>query len=131
MEYKAFGQTGMQVSAIGFGCWEMGGGYGSIEETEVIGAIHRALDLGINCFDTAEAYGMGRSEEMLARALGNRRKDVIVVSKFGINYKNDRLKGRDSRRAMAHAAIERRLKALNTDYVDVYLVHWPDRTTPV
>ena len=90
MEYKAFGQTGMQVSAIGFGCWEMGGGYGSIEETEVIGAIHRALDLGINCFDTAEAYGMGRSEEMLARALGNRRKDVIVVSKFGINYDNER-----------------------------------------
>ena len=130
MEYKAFGQTGMQVSAIGFGCWEMGGGYGSIEETEVIGAIHRALDLGINCFDTAEAYGMGRSEEMLARALGNRRKDVIVVSKFGINYDNDRLKGRDSRRSMAHAAIDLRLKALNTDYVDVYLVHWPDRTTP-
>ena len=129
MEYKAFGQTGMQVSAIGFGCWEMGGGYGSIEETEVIEAIHRALDLGINCFDTAEAYGMGRSEEMLARALGNRRKDVIVVSKFGINYDNDRPKGRDSRRSMAHAAIDRRLKALNTDYVDVYLVHWPDRTT--
>ena len=121
MEYKAFGQTGMQVSAIGFGCWEMGGGYGSIEETEVIGAIHRALDLGINCFDTAEAYGMGRSEELLARALGDRRKDVIVVSKFGINYDNDRLKGRDSRRSMAHAAIDRRLKALNTDYVDVYL----------
>ena len=130
MEYKAFGQTGMQVSAIGFGCWEMGGGYGSIEETEVIEAIHCALDLGINCFDTAEAYGMGRSEELLARALGNRRKDVIVVSKFGINYDNDRLKGRDSRREMAHAAIDRRLKALNTDYLDVYLVHWPDRTTP-
>ena len=65
----------------------MGGGYGSIEETEVIGAIHRALDLGINCFDTAEAYGMGRSEEMLAKALGNRRKDVIVVSKFGIKLR--------------------------------------------
>ena len=130
MEYKAFGQTGMQVSAIGFGCWEMGGGYGSIEETEVIEAIHRALDLGINCFDTAEAYGMGKSEELLARALGNRCKDVIIVSKFGINYDNDRLKKRDSRRAMAHAAINRRLKALNTDYVDVYLVHWPDRTTP-
>ena len=130
MEYKAFGQTGIQVSAIGFGCWEMGGGYGSIEESEVMGAIHRALDLGINCFDTAEAYGMGRSEEMLARALGNRRRDVIVVSKFGINYENDRLKRRDSRPSMAHAAIDRRLKALNTDYVDVYLVHWPDRTTP-
>ena len=129
MEYRPFGQTGLQVSAIGFGCWEMGGGYGSIEESEVIKAIHRALDLGINCFDTAEGYGKGRSEALLAKALGARRKDVIVVTKFGVSY-DDRPKGRDSRRSTAHAAIDRSLKALNTDYVDVYLVHWPDRTTP-
>ena len=122
MEYHPFGQTGLQVSAIGFGCWEMGGGYGSIEESEIIKAIHRALDLGINCFDTAEGYGKGRSEELLSRALGNRRKDVIVVTKFGVGY-DDRPKGRDSRRSTAHAAIDRSLKALNTDYVDVYLVH--------
>ena len=70
MEYRPFGQTGLQVSAIGFGCWEMGGGYGSIEESEIIGAIHRALDLGINCFDTAEGYGKGRSEALLARGVG-------------------------------------------------------------
>ncbi|HJY82562.1 MAG TPA: aldo/keto reductase, partial [Candidatus Binatia bacterium] len=57
MEYRPFGQTGIQVSAIGVGCWEIGGGYGSIEETQFIQAVHRALDLGINCFDTAEAYG--------------------------------------------------------------------------
>ena len=130
MEYRPFGQTGLQVSAIGFGCWEMGGGYGSIEESEVIGAIHRALDLGINCFDTAEGYGKGKSEALLAKALGDRRKDVIVVTKFGVGYENDRLKGRDSRRSMVHAAIDCSLKALNTDYVDVYLVHWPDRATP-
>ena len=130
MEYRPYGQTGLQVSAIGFGCWEMGGGYGSIEETQVIAAIHRAIDLGINCFDTAEGYGMGKSEALLAKALGDRRKDVIVVTKFGINYKNDRLKGRDSRRSMVYAAIDRSLQALNTDYVDVYLVHWPDRATP-
>ena len=108
----------------------MGGGYGSIEESEVIGAIHRALDLGINCFDTAEGYGKGKSEALLAKALGDRRKDVIVVTKFGVAYGDDRLKGRDSRRSMVYAAIDRSLKALNTDYVDVYLVHWPDRTTP-
>ncbi len=130
MEYRPFGQTGLQVSAIGFGCWEMGSGYGAIEESEVIAAIHRAIELGINCFDTAEAYGMGRSERLLAKALGNRRKDVIVVTKFGIHYKNDRPKERDSRRSMVYATIDRNLKALNTDYVDVYLVHWPDRATP-
>jgi aryl-alcohol dehydrogenase-like predicted oxidoreductase len=62
--------------------------------------------------------------------LGNRRKDVIVVTKFGIHYKNDRPKERDSRRSMVYATIDRNLKALNTDYVDVYLVHWPDRATP-
>ena len=130
MEYRPFGRTGLQVPAIGFGCWEMGGEYGLIDEAEVIAAVHRAIDLGINCFDTAEAYGMGKSEALLAKALGNRRKDVIVVTKFGVGYKNDRSKGRDSRREMVHAAIDRSLKVLNTDYVDVYLVHWPDRLTP-
>jgi aryl-alcohol dehydrogenase-like predicted oxidoreductase len=104
--------------------------YGSFEESEVIAAIHRAIGLGINCFDTAEGYGMGRSEKLLAKALGNRCKDVVVVTKFGIRYKSDRPSGRDSCRSMVRAAIERRLKALNTDYVDVCLVHWPDRATP-
>ncbi len=66
MELRPFGQTGIQISAIGFGCWEIGGGYGSIEESEFIEAISRALDLGINCFDTAEAYGFGASEKSLA-----------------------------------------------------------------
>ena len=130
MEYRPFGRTGLQVSAIGFGCWEMGGDYGSIDESEVTAAVHRAIDLGINCFDTAEAYGGGNSEMALAKALEHRRKDVIVVTKFGVGYQNDRQKGKDSSREMVHAAIDRSLKALNTDYVDVYLVHWPDRSTP-
>jgi aryl-alcohol dehydrogenase-like predicted oxidoreductase len=131
MEYRPFGQTGLQVSAIGFGCWEIGGGYGHFDEAEVIAAIHRAMDLGINCFDTAEGYGKGRSEALLAKALGARRRDVLVVTKFGIGYNDSgREKGRDSRRAMAMAAIERSLQFLQTDYVDVYLVHWPDPNTP-
>ena len=75
MEYRAFGRTGLQVSAIGFGCWELGGQYGHYDETEVIAAVNRALDVGVNCFDTAEGYGFGRSEDSLARALSNRRKD--------------------------------------------------------
>lgn len=129
MEYRPFGQTGLQVSAIGFGCWELGGSYGHFDEAEVIAAVQRALDLGINCFDTAEGYGFGKSEALLARALGPRRKDVILVTKFGIGYQ-DREKGRDSRRSQALAAIERSLKFLETDYIDVYLVHWPDIHTP-
>ncbi len=130
MEYRPFGQTGMQVSAIGFGCWEIGGGYGSIEEEQFIQAVHRALDLGMNCFDTAEAYGFGASERSLAKALGARRKDAIVVTKFGIGYK-EAPNFRDSSRQRIMASIEKSLQNLNTDYVDVYMVHWPDANTPV
>lgn len=128
MQYRPFGQTGLEVSAVGFGCWELGGKYGHFDEKEVIDAVQLAIDLGINCFDTAEGYGFGQSEELLARALGSRRKDVLVVTKFGILYP-ERERGRDSRRSMALAAIERSLKFLKTDYVDVYLVHWPDIST--
>ena len=70
MEYREFGQTGLKVSAIGFGCWELGGGYGSFDDAEVVAAVNRAIDLGINCFDTAQGYGGGASERLLARALG-------------------------------------------------------------
>jgi len=129
MEYRPFGQTGMQVSAIGVGCWEIGGGYGSIEETQFIQAVHRALDLGITCFDTAEAYGFGASEQSLAKALGNRRKEAIVVTKFGVGYK-EAPNFRDSSRQRVMASIDKSLQNLNTDYVDVYLVHWPDVNTP-
>jgi aryl-alcohol dehydrogenase-like predicted oxidoreductase len=131
MEYRAFGQTGLNVSAIGFGCWELGGSYGHFDDSEVISAIHRALDLGINCFDTAQGYGFGNSERLLARGLGERRKDIILVTKWGVGY-NDALsdKGRDSRAARVKLAIETSLKHLHTDYVDVYLIHWPDRRVP-
>src|SRR6476469_2273296 len=129
MEYRPFGRTGLDVSAIGFGCWEVGGGYGAIEEAEFVGAIGRALDLGINCFDTAEGYGMGASERALGQALGRRRDEAIIVTKFGMNYK-DKPNLRDSSRERVVASIDKSLKNLGTDYVDVYLVHWPDRLTP-
>jgi aryl-alcohol dehydrogenase-like predicted oxidoreductase len=129
MEYRPFGRTGLQVSAIGFGCWEVGGGYGQVEEAEFARAIGRALDLGVNCFDTAEGYGMGASERALGRALGSRRDEAIVVTKFGMNYR-DMPNMRDSSRARVMASIDKSLKNLGTDFVDVYLVHWPDRETP-
>lgn len=129
MKYRPFGQTGIEVSAIGVGCWEIGGGYGSIEEQEFIAAVHTALDLGITCFDTAEAYGFGASERSLAKALGERRKDAIIVTKFGIGYK-EAPNYRDSSRERVMVSIEKSLKNLNTDYVDVYMVHWPDLNTP-
>ncbi|MGA2409439.1 MAG: aldo/keto reductase [Candidatus Binataceae bacterium] len=129
MEYRAFGKTGIQISAVGFGCWEIGGGYGSIEETEFIKAVNRALDIGINSFDTAEAYGFGASEKSLAKALGSRRKEAVITTKFGVGYP-DTPNYRDSTPKRITESIEKSLKALNTDYVDVYLIHWPDRNTP-
>ncbi len=129
MEYRRFGPTEMTVSAIGFGCWEMGGTYGDVTETEVAAAVNRAIDLGINCFDTAPAYGGGESEILLGRALGERRKDVIVVTKCGVGY-NDRPKGRDSRMVSILASVEQSLRNMGTDYLDVLLIHWPDVSTP-
>jgi aryl-alcohol dehydrogenase-like predicted oxidoreductase len=129
MEYRPFGQTGIQISAIGIGCWEIGGGYGSIEEADFIKAVNRALDLGINCFDTAEAYGFGASEKSLAKALGSRRKEAVITTKFGIGYK-EAPNFRDSGRQRILASIEKSLTNLGTDYVDVYMVHWPDVNTP-
>lgn len=129
MEYRAFGRTGIDISAIGFGCWEIGGGYGSIEEAEFKAAVNRALDLGVTCFDTAEAYGFGASEQALARALGSRRKEAIITTKFGVGYP-DKPNARDSSRQRIVASIEQSLKNLETDYVDVYMVHWPDVNTP-
>jgi len=129
MEKRPFGRTGLQVSVIGFGCWEIGGGYGQIEEAEFARAVARALDLGINCFDTAEGYGFGASERALARALGRRRQDVVIITKFGIGYR-DKPKLRDASRARVMASIEQSLANLGTDCIDVYLVHWPDPQTP-
>jgi len=129
MDRRPFGRTGLEVSSVGFGCWEVGGGYGDVEEAQFARAVGRALDLGINCFDTAEGYGMGASEQALGRALGRRRDEAVVVTKFGMNYR-DKPNLRDSSRARVLASIDKSLKNLGTDWVDVYMIHWPDRLTP-
>ena len=129
MEKRPFGRTGLQVSAIGFGCWEIGGGYGRIDEAEFSRAVERALDLGINCFDTAEGYGLGASERALGKARGRRRRDAVIVTKFGIGYR-EKPNLRDASRARCMACIEKSLENLGTDCVDVYLIHWPDHVTP-
>lgn len=130
MEYRQFGHTDLKVPAIGFGCWEIGGTYGRIEEGQFQRAVQTAIDAGITCFDTAEAYGMGVSEEALARALAGRRREIVIATKFGVGY--EEMPGRrDSSRGRILASIDKSLKRLNTDHVDVYLVHWPDPATPL
>jgi aryl-alcohol dehydrogenase-like predicted oxidoreductase len=129
MEYRQFGRTGLRVSAIGFGCWEIGGTYGPINSAQFEQAVRRALDSGVNCFDTAEAYGMGISEQALGRALGSHRRDVCLVTKVGVGYP-EAPNRRDSSRSRIMASLEQSLRNLNTDYIDVYLIHWPDPRTP-
>jgi myo-inositol catabolism protein IolS len=128
MEYRKFGKTDLKISAIGFGCWEIGGTYGRIDESQFRRAVQQAIDDGITCFDTAEAYGMGVSERALGHALDGRRRDVSIVTKFGVGYEEMPTR-RDSSRQRVMASIEKSLERLRTDYVDVYLVHWPDADT--
>ena len=133
MRYRPFGRTGLQVSVVGFGCWPMAGDrYGAIEDDEAVKAIHRALDRGVNCVDTAPAYGAGHSEEVVARALETRRRDVILVTKCGVKAPPPGQLGpvRDSSRANIVRELDESLRRLRTDWVDVLLVHWPDAGTP-
>src|ERR1700730_9997165 len=109
MEYRQFGRTELQVSPIGFGCWEIGGTYGRIDEAQFQRAVQRAIDSGINCFDTAEAYGMGVSEQALARALAPHRREVIVVPRSGVCH-DERPSSRDSSRQRVMASIEKSLQ---------------------
>jgi len=133
MRYRPFGRTGLNVSAVGFGCWPMAGDrYGAIEDDEAVKAIHRALEKGVNCVDTAPAYGGGHSEEVVGRALEGRRRDVILVTKCGVKAPPPGQLGpvRDSSRANILREVDASLERLRTDWVDVLLIHWPDAGTP-
>ncbi len=133
MEYRNFGRSDLKVSVIGFGCWPMGGSqYGQTDDNEEITAVYKALDAGITCFDTAAGYGLGHSEKLLGRALGARRKDVVVVTKCGIAFNPEtNVFERDSSREHILTSIDRSLALLDTDYLDLFLIHWPDPRTPI
>ena len=138
MELRNFGNTDLSCSALGFGTWEMGTTqYGEIDIQDAVRAVQMAIDYGITLFDTAEVYGPFTSEELLAKGLGDRRKEVVVVTKVGFVYHDDpNIRGNDAiagRNAAAEYITERTegcLKRLNTDYIDLLLIHWPDHKTP-
>jgi len=130
MRHVRLGQTDLQVSAIAFGTWAFGGDWGTADLEEGQDAIHYALDLGINFFDTAQGYGFGAAEELLGDALRQRadREDVIIATKGGLRMDGDRLV-RDASRAWLRRGVVSSLRHLDTDYIDVYQVHWPDLHT--
>ena len=127
MEYRNLGNSGLKVSAVGLGCNNFGM-RNDAEQTRAI--VHRSLDEGITLFDTADIYGnRGGSEEMLGKALGERRRDAVVATKFGMAMGDGPYLRGGSRRYIM-AAAEASLKRLGTDYIDLYQIHQPDPETP-
>ncbi len=131
MEYITLKNSDLKVSRLGMGGCPMGGyGWGDVQEKELIDAVHVALDNGINIFDTADTYGLGQSEKTLGKALGNKRKDVVIADKFGVRAGNGATYY-DNSPCYIREALEQSLKNLNTDYIDLYQVHYRDEKTPL
>ena len=132
MEYTQLGNSGIEVSRVGMGCWAIGGAmWGPQDDQQAIDGIKRAIDLGITFIDTAAVYGFGHSEELLSRALGDRRHDVVIATKFGVTWDKDANIGRDASPAHVVRALEGSLRRLRIDCIDLYQMHWPDLSTPI
>ncbi|MGE0386157.1 MAG: aldo/keto reductase [Gammaproteobacteria bacterium] len=127
MQYRRLGRTGLKVSEVGLGCNNFGMRLDAPGTLEVVSA---AIDQGITLFDTADIYGNTRSETFLGAALGARRQQVVVATKFGLPVGKSALERGGSRRYI-HCAVEASLKRLNTDYIDLYQIHMPDPDTPI
>ncbi len=130
MKQIRLGRSDLQVSRIAFGTWQLGGDWGATDEKAAINAIRRAADGGINFFDTAQGYGFGASERLLATALeGVPRERVIIATKGALRPAAHGVE-RDASPAWIRRGVEESLDALRTDYIDLYQVHWPDPKVP-
>ena len=121
----------MTVSALGLGCMGMSQSYGAADEHESMATIHRAIDLGVTFFDTAEAYGPYSNEELLGRGLKGRRGKVIIATKFGFRFEKGKIVGLDSRPEHIREAAEASLHRLDTDYIDLFYQHRVDPAVPI
>lgn len=123
MEYRALGRTGWRVSAISFGAWAIGSAWGTVDDQESLAALHRAVDLGVNFFDTADVYGDGRSERLLAQLRRERSEPIIIATKAGRRLDPHTTSGYN--RQNLTAFVERSLKNLDTDTLDLLQLHCP------
>ena len=137
MEYKQFGRTALRVSKISYGTWQFGGDWGHIEHSQWDtgkATVQKALELGINFFDTAQAYGFGLAERMLGEALQpyvkSLREDIVLATKGGLRMEGEKLL-RDASTHWLRQGVEQSLRNLGVDYIDLYQVHWPDPNTPI
>jgi hypothetical protein len=133
MKTTTLGMTNLEVSRIAFGAWQLGGEWGTFDEDAAIAAIRHAREVGIDFFDTAQAYGFGASERLLGRALrddlDHRRDEVVIATKGGLRPQGDGVV-RDSSPAWLRQGAEESLRALDLDHIDLYQVHWPDPEVP-
>ena len=138
MRYKKLGNTGIDVSQVSLGTWAIGGkNWGSVDDNLSIKAIHQMIDNGVNFIDCAPTYGMGHAEEVLGKALKGKRDKVTLLTKCGIRWPDEKNKDfsagaiRDSSKKSILKQVDDSLKRLDTDYIDVYLIHWLDINTPL
>jgi methylglyoxal reductase len=151
MIYRKLGSSDIEVSAVGFGAWAIGGWmWGGADQAQAVSAIHAALDNGVNLIDTAPIYGFGRSEEIVAQAIRDRREKVVLATKcclvwdreegeFHFHANDEGITMRPSEKKVykclrpdsIRAEVERSLTRLKTDYIDLYQTHWQESTTPI
>jgi aryl-alcohol dehydrogenase-like predicted oxidoreductase len=128
------GRSGLEVSRIAFGTWQLGGDWGRFDEREAIAAIRHAYEIGVNFFDTAQGYGWGESERLLGRALADElranRDDLVIATKGGLRMTDDG-QVRDSSPGWLRQGVDESLAALGIERIDLYQVHWPDPDTPL
>lgn len=129
MEQLRLGRSDLIVSRLAFGTWQLGGEWGPTDEQRAIDAIRKAADKGITLFDTAQGYGFGASERLLAKALRGRPRDqMVIATKGGLRPAGDGIV-RDSSPAWIRKGVDESLQALDTDHIDLYQLHWPDPAT--
>ena len=132
IKQRRLGSQGLRVSALGLGCMGMSDdAYGAADQGEAIATIHRAIELGVNFFDTAEQYGPFENEKLLARALHGKRQQVVLATKFGFRIENGVTTGVNSHPGHIRQAVEGSLKRLNTDYIDLLYQHRIDPLVPI
>lgn len=132
MIYKKVAKIEEKISAIGIGCWNMGGDWDSSEEKTSIDIIHAAIDMGINFFDVAPVYGWGASETILGKALkGSLRDKVLIASKGGLLWDRPHHTTNNLSKESLLKEIDDSLRRLQTDHVDIYQMHWPDPNVPL
>ncbi len=131
LKKRKLGNQGLEVSSLGLGCMGMSQSYGVPNDPESIKTLHRAIDLGVTFFDTAEVYGPFTNEELLGQAFKGRRNKVIIATKFGFHIQDGKMSGLNSKPAHIKQAVEGSLKRLQTDHIDLLYQHRIDPSVPI